>query len=59
MKLDKLKSTIIPMIIDTGKSEIESLELPPSDLSSVIYTICKDIEHEVYLQLKKEGIIKD
>lgn len=59
MNVDELKSSIIDMIIDMGENEVKELELPPSDLSDVIYTICCDIRHGVYLELKKKGIIKD
>lgn len=59
MKTDELKSSIIDMIIDMGENEIKTLELPPSDLSDVIYSICVDLRHGVYLELKKRGIIKD
>lgn len=59
MNVDILKSNIIDMIIDMGENEIKTLELPPSDLSDVIYSICVDIRHGVYLELKRKGIIKD
>lgn len=59
MNVDELKSAIIDMIIEMGENEVKALELHPSDLSDVIYTICVDIRHGVYLELKEKGIIKD
>ena len=55
----ELRSSIISTIIGMGKDDVKQLELPPSDLSDVIYSICSDITHGVFLQLKKEGIIEE
>lgn len=53
MNVDELKGSIISMIIEMGENEVKALELPPSDLSDVVYTICCDIKYGVYEELKR------
>lgn len=52
MNVDELTESIISMIIEMGENEVKALELPPSDLSDVVYSICCDIKHECLCRIK-------